>query len=52
VDIKRTRLKWFRNVIRMDQTEMAKTIFDSRSQGRRKVGRPTLKQLEEVENDL
>jgi hypothetical protein len=42
VDIKRRRLKWFRKVIRMDQTEVAKSIFDSRPQ-RRKVERPRLK---------
>jgi hypothetical protein len=36
----------------MDQTKVAKKIFENRSEGRRKVVRPRLRWLEEVKNDL
>jgi hypothetical protein len=40
------------HVIKMDQTRVAKKIFENRSEGRRKVVRPKLRWLEKVENDL
>jgi hypothetical protein len=36
----------------MDQRTVVKKIFDSKTEGRRKVGRPRLKWLDDVENDL
>jgi hypothetical protein len=51
VDTKRKRLEWLGHVIRMDQRRVKK-IFDSKPEGRRKVGRPRLRWLDEVENVL
>jgi hypothetical protein len=36
----------------MDQRREVKKIFDSKPEGRRKVGRPRLRWLDDVENDL
>jgi hypothetical protein len=36
----------------MDQRRVVKKIFDSKPEGRRKVGRPRLGWLDDVENDL
>jgi hypothetical protein len=36
----------------MDQRRVIKKIFDSKPEGRRKVGRPRLRWLHDVENDL
>jgi hypothetical protein len=51
-DINRKRLEWLGHVIRMDQRRVVKKIFDSEPEGRRKVGRPRLRWLDDVENDL
>jgi hypothetical protein len=40
------------HILRMDQTKMAKKNFVNKPEGRRRVGRPRLKRLEDVENDL
>jgi hypothetical protein len=52
VDIKRKRLEWLGHVIRMDQRRVVKKIFDSKPEGRRKVDRPRLRWLDELEDDL
>jgi hypothetical protein len=52
VDINRKRLEWLGHVIRTDQRRVVKKIFDSKPEGRRKVGRPRLRWLDDVENDL
>jgi hypothetical protein len=49
--VKRTRGKLLMNLIRMDQTNMAKNIFQSKPRGRRKVGRLRLRWMEDIEND-
>jgi hypothetical protein len=36
----------------MDQRRFVKKIFDSKPEGRRKVGRPKLRWLDDMENDL
>jgi hypothetical protein len=36
----------------MDQRRVVKKIFDSKPEGRRQVGRPRLRWLDDVENDL
>jgi hypothetical protein len=36
----------------MDQTRVAKNIFENKSEGRRKAGRPKMRWLEDVDNDL
>jgi hypothetical protein len=52
VDTKMKRPEWLGHVIRMDQRRVVKKIFDNKSEGRRKVGRPRLRWLDDVENDL
>jgi hypothetical protein len=52
VDIKMKRLEWLGHVIRMDQRRAVKKIFDSKPEERIKVGRPRLRWLDDVENDL
>lgn len=47
----RRRWEWFGSVIRMDQTGMAKNIFERKPE-RRKVERTRLKWLEDIENNL
>jgi hypothetical protein len=51
-DIKRIRLEWLGHVIRMNHTKEANKCFESKPEGRRKVGRHTLRWLEDVENAL
>jgi hypothetical protein len=52
VDIKMKRLEWLGHVIRMDQRRFVKKVFDSKPEGRRKVDRPRLRWLDDVENYL
>jgi hypothetical protein len=40
------------HVIRIDQTGMAKDIFESKAKGRGKVGGPRLRWLEDIANDV
>jgi hypothetical protein len=52
-DIKRRRLELLGRVIIMDQARVAKKTFESKPEkGRRKVGRPRSRWLEDTENDL
>jgi hypothetical protein len=41
-DVKGRWFEWLGNVIRTDQTVVARKMFASKSEGRRKVGRPKL----------
>jgi hypothetical protein len=52
VDIKRKRLEWLGHVTRIYQRRVVKKIFDSKPEGRRKVDRPRLRWLDDVENYL
>jgi hypothetical protein len=52
VDINRKQPEWLDHVTRIDQRRVVKKIFDSKPEGRRKVGRPRLRWLDDVENDL
>jgi hypothetical protein len=51
-DIKKNTFKWIGNIVRMDQGRTAKKIFDRKSKGSRRRGRPRLRWLEDVEKDL
>jgi hypothetical protein len=51
-DIERKQLEWLGHVTRIDQRKIVKKMFESTSEGRRKVGRPRLRWLDDVENDL
>jgi hypothetical protein len=51
-EIKVRRLEWLGHVIRMDGARMAKKVFVSKPKGRRDVGRPKLRWLDDVEHDI
>jgi hypothetical protein len=51
-DINRKQLEWLGHVTRMDQRKVVKKIFESKPEGRRKVGRPRFRWLDDVKNDL
>jgi hypothetical protein len=46
------RLEWLGRVIRMDETGCVKKIFEGKLEGRRGRGRPTLRWINDVEDDL
>jgi hypothetical protein len=46
------RLEWLGHVIRMDETGSVKKIFEGKSEGRRGRGRPRLRWINDVEDDL
>ena len=50
-DVKKERLEWIGHVVRMDKGGRVKKIFESKSEGSRKSGRPRLRRLEDVEKD-
>jgi hypothetical protein len=51
-DIKMKRLVGLEHMIRMDEIRVAKEICESKPKSKRKVVRPTLRRLDDVENDL
>jgi hypothetical protein len=51
-DIKWRTLEWFGHVIRADQTRVAKKIFESEPNCKRKVGGHSFIWMKDVENDL
>jgi hypothetical protein len=50
--IKIRRLEWLGYVIRMDETSSVKKIFEGKLEGRRGRGRPRLRWINDVEDDL
>jgi hypothetical protein len=46
------RLEWLGHVIRMDETGSVKKIFEGKLQGRRGRGRPIIRWINDVEDDL
>jgi hypothetical protein len=51
-EIKVRRLEWLGHIIRMDGARMAKKEFVSNPEGRRDIGRPKLRWLDDVEDDM
>jgi hypothetical protein len=51
-EIKVRRLEWLGHIIRMDGARMVKKVFVSKPEGRRDIGRPKLKWLDDVEDDI
>ena len=50
--IKIRRLEWLGHVIRMKETRSVKKIFEGKTEGRRGRGRPRLRWIDDVEDDL
>jgi hypothetical protein len=50
--IKVRKLEWLGHIIRMDGARMAKKVFVSKPEGRRDIGRPKLRCLDDVEDDI
>jgi hypothetical protein len=46
------RLEWLGHVSRMEDTRLTKMIFNAKPEGRRGVGRPRLRWLDDVEADI
>ena len=51
-DFEKKRLDWIRHLARMDHGMLVKKIFESTPEGRRRMGRPRLKWLEDDEKYL
>jgi hypothetical protein len=51
-EIRSRRIAWLGHLIRMDQRQMVKKLFDGKPGGRRRTGRPRLRWLDDVEADL
>jgi hypothetical protein len=51
-DVKEKRLQWIGHVVRMGQGRTVKKVFESKPEGNRGRGRPRLRWLEDVVNDL
>jgi len=45
-------LEWLGHVIRMNETRSVKKIFEGKLEGRRGRGRPRLRRINDVEDDL
>jgi hypothetical protein len=50
--IKIRRMEWIEHVIRMNETRSVKKIFEGKLEGRRGKGRPRLRWINDVEDDL
>jgi len=50
--IKIRRFEWLRHVSRMNETRSVKKIFEGKLEGRRDRGRPRLRWINDVEDDL
>ena len=50
--IKIRKLEWLGHVIRMNQTRPVKKIFEGKLEGRRRRGRPRLRWINDVEDDI
>jgi hypothetical protein len=51
-DIKKRRLEWIGHVVRMDQGWTVKKICESKLKGNRRMRRPRLRLLEDVQKNL
>jgi hypothetical protein len=51
-EIKKARLRWLGHVERMSEDRVIKKLYTSKPEGRRSVGRPKMRWLDDVEEDL
>jgi hypothetical protein len=50
--LRRSKPNWLRNLTRMNNSRMTKIMLIYRPNGRRRLGRPSKRLLDEVETDL
>jgi hypothetical protein len=51
-EIKRARIRWLGHVERMPASRLTKKIHSGKPEGRRKIGRPRTRRLDDVEADI
>jgi hypothetical protein len=51
-ETKKAKLRWVGHVERMSEDRVIKKLYMSRPEGRRSVGRPKMRWLDDVEEDL
>jgi hypothetical protein len=51
-EIKYRRIEWLGHVLRMESSRVPQTILEARPEGKRSIGRPRLRWLDDVVNDL
>jgi hypothetical protein len=51
-EIKKARLRWLGHVERMSEHRVIKKLYMSKPEGRRSVGRPKMRWLDDMEEDL
>jgi hypothetical protein len=51
-EIKVRKLEWLGHVIRMEDSSLPKMVLDAKPEGRREVGRPRLRWLDDVKADI
>jgi hypothetical protein len=51
-EIKKARLRWLGHIERMSEDRVIKKLYMSKPEGRRSVGRPKMRWLDDVEEDL
>jgi hypothetical protein len=51
-EIKKARLRWLGHVERMSEDRVIKKLYMSKPEGRRSVGRPKMRWIDDVEEDL
>jgi hypothetical protein len=51
-EIKVRRLEWLGHVVRMQDTRLPKMVLNAKPEGRREVGRPRLRWVDDVEADI
>jgi hypothetical protein len=51
-EIKVRRLEWLGHVVKMEDIRLPKMVFNAKPEGRRGVGRPRLRWLDDVEADI
>lgn len=52
IDIKIRRLKWLSQPVRIENNRIPKAALDAELEGKRKVGRPKLRRLDDTQADL
>ena len=50
--LKSKRISWLGHVIRMEENRIEKKLFNGKPGGRRRIGRPRLRWLDDAEEDL